>query len=218
WPRSRSVSVPSSVTYPAPCWNGLIVPGSTLMYGSSFIRRTLSPRASRIAPRLAEVIPLPSEETTPPVMKMNRVMSKPGGPSGTPTGSHDLALEVRCWLHPDGTAKYQKRLALASSVRDGLGQRRVVRPNDGPARLVARGARAVGYPEIAHGDEVVVSVQKRDARAHPGDDRRLLEPVLERAVVGVRERLEELAAAAEAQREPVVEPRLGQTGPRAERL
>src|SRR5215470_7172011 len=87
------------------------------MYGSSFISRTLSPRASRIAPRLAEVMPLPSEETTPPVMKMNRVMSKPGGPSGTPGGSHDLALEVRCWLHPDGTAKYQKRLALASSSR-----------------------------------------------------------------------------------------------------
>src|SRR4051812_13974220 len=90
------------------------------MYGSSFISRTLSPRASRIAPRLAEVMPLPSEETTPPVMKMNRVMSKPGGPSGAPSGNHDLALEVKCWLHPDGTAKYQKRLALASSALPSL--------------------------------------------------------------------------------------------------
>src|SRR5215831_10254623 len=95
-----------------------MVPGSTLMYGSSFIRRTLSPRASRIAPRLADVMPLPSEETTPPVMKMNRVMSKPGGPGRAPGGRRDLALEVGCWLHSDGTAKYQKRLTLTSPRRE----------------------------------------------------------------------------------------------------
>src|SRR5690606_18163042 len=56
-----------------------MVPGSTLMYGSSFIRRTLRPRASRIAPRHAEVMPLPSEDTTPPGMKMNRVTFLPMG-------------------------------------------------------------------------------------------------------------------------------------------
>jgi hypothetical protein len=36
-----------------------------------------SPRASRIAPRHAEVIPLPSEETTPPVMKTYDVICEP---------------------------------------------------------------------------------------------------------------------------------------------
>src|SRR5271155_819643 len=35
---------------------------------------TLRPRASRIAPSEADAIPLPSEETTPPVTKTNRVI------------------------------------------------------------------------------------------------------------------------------------------------
>ena len=39
------------------------------MYGSSLIMLIDSPRASRIAPRHADVIPLPSEDTTPPVIK-----------------------------------------------------------------------------------------------------------------------------------------------------
>ena len=46
---------------------GDIVPGSTLMYGSSFTRETLILRDSRIAAREAAAIPLPREETTPPV-------------------------------------------------------------------------------------------------------------------------------------------------------
>src|SRR5690554_2280282 len=54
-----------------------MVPGSTLIYGSSLSMVTLRPRASRIAPREAEVIPLPSEETTPPVMKIYRVINAP---------------------------------------------------------------------------------------------------------------------------------------------
>src|SRR5205807_2773624 len=40
-----------------------------LMYGSSFWRETLRPRASRMVPIDAAVIPLPIEETTPPVTK-----------------------------------------------------------------------------------------------------------------------------------------------------
>src|SRR6187551_1154089 len=54
-----------------------MVPGSTLMYGSSFIIVTRRPRASRIAAREAAAMPLPSEETTPPVTKMSRVMGEP---------------------------------------------------------------------------------------------------------------------------------------------
>src|SRR5882672_2812932 len=63
---SRSVSAPSSVTKTSPCWKGLIVPGSTLMYGSSLRSVTLMPRDSRIAAREAAAIPFPKEETTPP--------------------------------------------------------------------------------------------------------------------------------------------------------
>src|SRR5438067_10398904 len=71
---SRSVSAPSSVTKTSPCWNGLIVPGSTLMYGSSLRLVTRMPREARIAARDEAAIPFPSEETTPPVTNTNLVM------------------------------------------------------------------------------------------------------------------------------------------------
>src|SRR5689334_16681140 len=51
-----------------------MVPGSTLMYGSSFIIVTRRPRASRMAASDAEAMPLPSEDTTPPVTKIRGVM------------------------------------------------------------------------------------------------------------------------------------------------
>src|SRR5688572_30826272 len=47
------------------------------MYGSSFIIVTRRPRASRMAAREAAAMPLPSEETTPPVTKIRRVMGRP---------------------------------------------------------------------------------------------------------------------------------------------
>src|SRR6267143_2545777 len=46
-----------------------MVPGSTLMYGSSLILVTRMPRDSRIAAREAAAMPFPREETTPPVTK-----------------------------------------------------------------------------------------------------------------------------------------------------
>src|SRR3954453_84024 len=76
---SRSVSAPSSVTKTSPCWNGLMVPGSTLMYGSNFWIVTDSPRATRRRPRDAAAMPFPSAETTPPVMKMKRVSGRLSG-------------------------------------------------------------------------------------------------------------------------------------------
>src|SRR5688572_26346277 len=61
-----------------------MVPGSTLMYGSNFISVTEKPRASRMAPTEEAATPLPREETTPPVMKMNLVaMRSPLVPSGS---------------------------------------------------------------------------------------------------------------------------------------
>src|SRR3990170_4193539 len=44
-----------------------MVPGSTLMYGSSLMLVTRMPRDSRIAAREAAAMPFPREETTPPV-------------------------------------------------------------------------------------------------------------------------------------------------------
>src|SRR3954447_17999258 len=66
---SRSVSAPSSVTNTSPCWNGLIVPGSTFRYGSNFWSCTRKPRDFSSRPSEAATIPFPSAETTPPVTK-----------------------------------------------------------------------------------------------------------------------------------------------------
>src|SRR5438094_132194 len=66
---SRSVSAPSSVTKTSPCWNGLIVPGSTLRYGSNFCSWMRRPRALSRRPSEAATIPFPRAETTPPVTK-----------------------------------------------------------------------------------------------------------------------------------------------------
>src|SRR5690348_4706264 len=52
-----------------------MVPGSTLIYGSSFCMRTRRPRFSSNRPIAAAVSPLPSELTTPPVTKMCLVMT-----------------------------------------------------------------------------------------------------------------------------------------------
>src|SRR5881227_2003738 len=66
---SRSVSAPSSVTKTSPCWNGLIVPGSTFRYGSNFWSWMRRPRALSSRPSDAATMPLPSADTTPPVTK-----------------------------------------------------------------------------------------------------------------------------------------------------
>jgi hypothetical protein len=50
-----------------------VLPGSTFRYGSSFWIVILRPRVSSRLPIDAEARPLPSDETTPPVTKMNFV-------------------------------------------------------------------------------------------------------------------------------------------------
>src|SRR4051794_16480615 len=96
---SRSVSAPSLVTKTSPCWNGFIVPGSTLRYGSSFCIVTRRPRALRRLPRLDAVRPFPSEEATPPV-----------------TNTCLVGVPLITELHP--TAE----MRAARSRRTGLGQ------------------------------------------------------------------------------------------------
>src|SRR3954451_3699706 len=93
---SRSVSAPSSVTKTSPCWNGFIVPGSTLRYGSSFCIVTRRPRDFSRLPRLEAVSPLPSEEATPPVTKTCLVgwLDTKGAPVGVVRGGADPADEA----------------------------------------------------------------------------------------------------------------------------
>src|ERR1051325_1807821 len=92
---SRSVSAPSSVTYTSPCWNGLIVPGSTFRYGSNFCSCTRNPRAFRRRPSEAATIPFPSADTTPPVTKTyfgaRALTGFQGSTAGGRTRSHFLS-------------------------------------------------------------------------------------------------------------------------------
>src|SRR3989338_1983917 len=53
-----------------------MVPGSTLIYGSSLSIVTLRPSDSRLAASEAAAMPFPREETTPPVIKMYFVMGR----------------------------------------------------------------------------------------------------------------------------------------------
>src|SRR5918995_820192 len=101
---SRSVSAPSSVTKTSPCWNGLIVPGSTLMYGSNFWIVTERPRETRSRPSDAAAMPLPSAETTPPVMKMKRV-----------SGREEVGIklwETECTHGPGGRSRRRRQQLL----------------------------------------------------------------------------------------------------------
>src|SRR2546422_1495196 len=66
-----------------------MVPGSTLRYGSSFCRETLRWRALRMFPIEAAVMPLPSEETTPPVTKTYFDIDDLQGGFSNLTGSDD---------------------------------------------------------------------------------------------------------------------------------
>ena len=52
-----------------------MVPGSTLIYGSTLINDTESPLDSKRAPMEAAAMPFPREETTPPVIKIYLVFA-----------------------------------------------------------------------------------------------------------------------------------------------
>src|SRR5690348_6211067 len=123
---SRSVSAPSSVTNTSPCWNGLIVPGSTLRYGSNFCSCTFRPRALRSRPSEAATIPFPRADTTPPVTKTYfgaRVLTGFQGSSdggGTLLGGRpDEAGELRESIRREGAA--QPTEARSLDPEDGRG-------------------------------------------------------------------------------------------------
>src|SRR4051812_39128474 len=73
-----------------------MVPGSTLIYGSSLMCVTLRPRASISAPIDAAASPLPMELTTPPVTKMYLVRFIVVLPWGHAQTSTQPRRECRC--------------------------------------------------------------------------------------------------------------------------
>src|SRR5438874_277360 len=79
-----------------------MVPGSTFRYGSSFCRETVRWRAFRMFPIDAAVMPLPSEETTPPVTKTYFDIDDPPGGFSDFTGARGrLNLYFSLWFQDD---------------------------------------------------------------------------------------------------------------------
>src|ERR1035437_5668807 len=135
---SRSVSAPSSVTKTSPCWNGFIVPGSTLRYGSSFCMVTLSPRATSKEPRLDAVRPLPKEDTTPPVTKMCLVFSV------FPTGLQPICgSALHRWRPTPWRAAVSVTPVRDPAVLDGGPRLGMSAPQSAPTRPPSRGSQSL---------------------------------------------------------------------------
>src|SRR5712692_5864487 len=118
-----------------------MVPGSTLMYGSSLMLVTRIPRDSRIAAREAAAMPFPREETTPPVTKTYLVIYLARGGTDKFTGMPDppqivVPLRQRA---ARGTHPGQCR-AKIPAMRGSASTRWSIACNDG--RVVARCPRA----------------------------------------------------------------------------
>src|SRR5579864_5357162 len=133
-----------------------MVPGSTLRYGSSFWRETVRWRAFRMFPIDAAVIPLPREETTPPVTKTYfEIADLQGGFSNVTGTPRRLNLYFDFWLQ-----EHDLRLVLADR---GLLDRQL------RLRLRARDPHLLEEP--IH--RVQLQLQPRDRVVHRHDEPRL---------------------------------------------
>src|SRR5437773_6910975 len=153
-----------------------MVPGSTLMYGSSLMLVTRMPRDSRIAAREAAAMPFPREETTPPVTKtylviyLGRVgMDKFTGISvGPPVlvrccrpllgfDPHQVVVGIEPHVAIDAVADFQvlcrPRRAVDEVVRVALA-RRIARAHAGLQHLLAGTGHEVDLA-FEHVDEFV---------------------------------------------------------------
>src|SRR6267143_2219553 len=148
-----------------------MVPGSTLIYGSSLMLGTRMPRDSRIAAREAAAMPFPREETTPPVTKTYLViyLARVGTDKFT-----------RMPDPPQTVVPLRQRAARAISVAPAVLVRRY-RPllRFDPHQVVVGIERHVAIDAVANFqvlrrprravDEVVrVALARRIARAHAG--------------------------------------------------
>src|SRR5512137_496883 len=115
------------------------------MYGSSLTIATLRPRASRIAPSEAAAMPLPSEETTPPVTQMNLVI----GATVVEIARRESSLVDRGVVWP------------VASEHVALGHRRPAVPADAPRRLVRLRRELRGAGNVGDCDELARDAEQR---------------------------------------------------------
>src|SRR5215207_3137404 len=177
---SRSVSAPSSVTKTSPCWKGDIVPGSTLMYGSSLMQVTLSPLASSRQPMLEAASPFPRLDTTPPVTKMylgipSPFVSRPQTFLLRGAGLVALALlflvvvvaRLEVLLHLDCLGGLRvDELVERAQPRDRGAARRPLRLRDPPLVLLRRQGLPC-LPQVRQADERPDDDERDDAEPDP---------------------------------------------------
>src|ERR1700719_4066725 len=164
-----------------------MVPGSTLMYGSSLTIATLRPRASRIAPSEADAMPLPNEDTTPPVTNTKRVICCQGVPV------------ARSRRHKIGGTTTGRQVS--TSARTDVGRvRQLSRAPDQACALPARGTRLhrLIEPQARDRDQRLGGENQRQSRALRHRHTRFLQQALERATRPRARRTQPLPAAASA--------------------
>src|ERR1700716_2645725 len=140
-----------------------MVPGSTLMYGSSLSMVTLRPRDSRIAAREAAAIPLPREDTTPPVTNRNLVIA-----DGAERHMREIRIIPQTFRTPDQASAFShcqrncrrnrpsRRIGKLQAgevlCADRIGQIAyfITAPDDGYANPIGRGIPRHAKLRLAH--------------------------------------------------------------------
>src|SRR6185437_3453223 len=129
-----------------------MVPGSTLMYGSSLTMVTLRPRASRMAPREAEAMPLPNEETTPPVTKTNWVICWTPE-SGAGNGAAEFGKTDYQSGRPLKSVAHDRRVLMRKKPHASV-QRRMVPPFDAQTSFAGTRRMRFAGEQPGHGQEL----------------------------------------------------------------
>lgn len=134
----------------------------------------VNPRASSIAPRQAEVIPFPKEETTPPVIKTYDVMCELNVGRALLIGASEKQERAGLKAPPANYGAFFQPLVFRAVV--GLKTvLNVIRASalmqcgaTAPLHGYARSADGVsGHPKVTHGHELLPAVQQWQALSHP---------------------------------------------------
>src|SRR5579863_442182 len=136
-----------------------MVPGSTLRYGSNFCNVTRSPRLSSRHPMDAAAMPLPRDETTPPVTKMYLV----AGILTSTVSTKKVQREPLLVRDPRAYPRRATRILFRSRGQDS----RSPAPATAPAARPARGDppearnRQAGNRAGTHKDQYVCNEPRR---------------------------------------------------------
>ena len=180
-----------------------MVPGSTFRYGSNFWQVTFSPRLSSRQPMDAAAMPLPSEETTPPVTNMYLAIPfHPRVPwrlrttrdtlsrsSGVSTPSDSYSVSTTRIGYPFSSARNCSSRSACSSGPTGsagIPQQKIAAVDVQPdvfemSRAAAPASRTIGNRAARKINRVAVAVGHHLHHVGIGDLARILDALLQRA-------------------------------------